>query len=207
MSTDRPDDLDAPTLRPLPPDDRELDVVRDYGEGAPPRPPGRPPWAPELKPGFGIWMAIAWCLLYAVFMQIIAAIAFAIPIFIIAIIIKSQQGGPANMPTDTKGMMSDPVFGTALMVLLLCTHVAGWFFGWVILRWQVGRDWKRKIALSRGPTLTHAALVLIGFPAMLALSAAVEAPIMRYVPSMEDILRQVGIHMDWPGIEALMPLL
>jgi membrane protease YdiL (CAAX protease family) len=116
-----------------------------------------------------------------------------------------MNGKPA--PIDVAGMMNDPVMAMALLVTLIGSHVIGLLFAWVVLRWQVGRHWKRRIALSRRPSLTHAALVLVGFPAMLTLSAAVEQPIMRYVPSMEDLLRQIGVHMDWPGIEALMPLI
>src|SRR5262249_39271121 len=58
------------------------------------------------------------------------------------------------------------------------------------------------------PTKTHAVLVLIGLPAMLTLSAAIEQPIMRLVPSIEDITRGLfGVPIEFPGIEALMPLL
>jgi uncharacterized protein len=204
MSTDRPDDLDdVPTLHPLPADDREA-LERDYGE-PPLLPPRRPAWLPEPKPGFGFWMAVVWCLFYFVVMQFIGAIVVGVPAIIVAMVVNQMNGRP--VPVDVPGMMNDPAMGTALLVILIGSHLIGLLFGWIILRWQVGRHWKRRIALSRRPTLTHAALVLIGFPAMLTLSAAVEQPIARYVPSLEDLLRQLGVPFDWPGIEAMMPLL
>jgi membrane protease YdiL (CAAX protease family) len=64
---------------------------------------------------------------------------------------------------------------------------------------NVGRSWKRKIALTRGPTATHFALVLIGMPAMLALASGVDMVIQRIVPSMQQVLDAVGLH--FPGLE------
>src|SRR5262249_21884081 len=165
------------------------------------------PPAPPPDPGFGFWMAVVWCLLYVVAMQIVAGLLFGIPIIFIAIAIKQVQGQP--VPTDMAGIANDPVMGPAFLTILVFSHVAGLFFGWIILRWRCGRKrWQRRIALSRLPTRTHAVLVLIGLPAMLTLSAAVAQPIMRFVPSIEDISRALfGVRIDLPGIEALMPLL
>jgi len=210
LRPDRADDVvrprhddDVPVLRPLPPDrdaDLRIDFVDDYE-------PPPPPIIPPPDPGFGFWMAVVWCLLYFAVMQILAAIVFGLPIMFVAVAINMANNRPT--PVDVPGMMSDPVLGTALILTLVCSHLAGLLFGWLILRWRCGRQrWKRRIALSRGPTMTHAVLVLIGLPAMLALSSAIEPPIMRYVPSLSDIAQELfGIHIDLPGIEALMPLL
>ena len=63
------------------------------------------------------------------------------------------------------------------------------------------------IALTRVPSLTHMVLILIGFPGMIAVVAAIEVPINQYVPTMQDILNWLGIDIQFPGSEVLGPLI
>jgi membrane protease YdiL (CAAX protease family) len=78
---------------------------------------------------------------------------------------------------------------------------------WILLRYWCGREWKRKIALTRLPTATHFILVLIGFPALIALGAAIEVPISRYVPSIQDVLNSLGINLEFEGADKALPKL
>ena len=185
MSTDRPDDFDdVPTLRPV-------DL-------------------PEPKPGFGFWMAVVWCILFLVATQLLALLLCGLPILFVFMAIETARNGPGGLQTP-KGVMD--WLGTesgAVMVLsiLICSHAAGWLFGWLMLRWRVGgRKWKRRIALTRRPSATHWALILIGLPAALTLSTAIEQPIMKYVPSIQDLLNWVHIDIEWQGIEAIEPVM
>src|SRR5437764_955641 len=181
MSTDRPDDLDdVPTLRPLPPADWQA-LERDYGEPPPPPgPPPLPPWVPPLKPGFGFWMAVVWCVFFFVVTQIVIGVACGVPIVLIAVFTDAaNQNGP---PNPDQLMKSDAAL-VATVLSIMCAHLGGILFAWIILRWQVGRQWKRKIALSRRPSATHALLTLIGLVAMLAVGACISMVIDKYVPS------------------------
>jgi uncharacterized protein len=183
-------------------DDYDDDQRYDYGDPPPRR---RPDWLPEPRPGFGFWMAVVWCLLYFVVMQFIAAIVIGGPAVVVAVVFNQSNGKP--VPLDMAGMLNDPAMSAALLVTLIGSHCVGLLFAWIILRWRVGRQWKRRIAFSRLPSLTHVALILIGLPAMLGLATGLDEFIVRHVPSVEDLLRAIGVPMEWPGIEAMMPLI
>jgi membrane protease YdiL (CAAX protease family) len=100
---------------------------------------------------------------------------------------------------DLNAWMKSPTGSSAMLLVVGCTQFGGLALSWLLLRLWCGKPWKRKIALTRLPTATHAALVLIGFPAMLALSSLVEIPIAKYVPNMKDLLDAIGIHLDLEG--------
>jgi membrane protease YdiL (CAAX protease family) len=197
MSTDRPDDL--PSLRPLPPDD--FDDVPDRGVMPP---DGGPPDyfddEPEPKAGFGFWMSVAWCILFFVVTQIVVGLACGIPIFIIAFVVERPAA-----PNQMNDMMKSDTFLLGTMLTVMCSHIGGVLFGWLIMRWQLGRGWARKVALTRRPTATHALLTLIGLVAMLGLGAAIEVPINKVVPSMEEILDRVGFKFPMQGAETMIP--
>jgi membrane protease YdiL (CAAX protease family) len=197
MSTDRPDDLDAPTLSPVPPDDRE-GRPRDDDRAPPPR-----------RPGFGFWLAVAWCLLYVVVTQVVAGIVFGIPIYGIALIPELQQNGGAILadPNKLNDWMVGPRGRVATLILVAVTQFTGLLLSWILLRQYWGRSWKRRIALTRGPTRTHALLVLIGFPALIALGAAIEAPINKYLPSLQDVLDSLGVKFEMEGANEFLPKL
>jgi CAAX protease family protein len=206
----RPDDADdIPTLRPLLPADSGDDLRIEYADYGEPPPPPRPPLPPP-DPGFGFWMAVVWCVLFLLVTQVLAGVFCGVPIVLLAIAIEAAQNGPGavNNEAGLKAWIDGPAGRLAFMGALLSSHLAGLLFGWLILRWRCGRKrWKRRIALTRGPTRTHAALVLIGLPAVVALSLAIEQPIMKYVPSIQDLLVRAHIDFQWPGIEIVEPLL
>lgn len=188
MSTDRPDDLDD--LPPRRPDRAPRD---DYGEVVPPP-------RPLKKRGFGFWMAVVWSLLYFAVTQIIAGIGFGVLIIGIALIPEIRKHGmDALQPDKLNAWMQGPAGTTATLLVVAGTQVAGLALSWLLFRLIVGRSWKRKIALTRGPTATHFALVVIGLPAMLALAATVDTFITRYIPSLQQILDALGVPL--PGME------
>ena len=200
MSADRPDDFDdVPNLRSIPSAASDDGLRADYRDELPPR-----------KPGFGFWMAVVWCILYVLVMQVLAACVCGLPIYAVALGIEVAQNGMEAVKDETKlkAWMEGPNGRLAMMSTLIASHLVGLLFSWIVLRWRVGgRRWKRRIALTRPPAITHWVLILIGLPAMLALSTAVEQPIMEYVPSIQDLLNRAHINFEWPGIEVIMPLL
>jgi len=203
MSTDRPDDFDdVPIRRSLPPggsgDDRLRDDYRDY-----------PPLRPRRKPGFGIWMAVLWALVYFKVTQIIGAIALGIPIIIVALMIDAQRNGNGalNDPSKLNEWMQGPTGRVATLTLVTATQFLGLLLSWILLRYWCGREWKRKIALTRLPSATHVILVLIGFPALIALGAAIEIPIQRFVPSLQDVLNALHINIEFEGADKALPKL
>ena len=199
MSTDHPDDL--PSLRPLPPDDFDDDPDRGL---VPPghvrQDPDYDDLGPPPRPGFGFWMAAVWCLLFFVVTQVIVGLACGIPLILVALF-ANPNAAPA--PNKMDELMKSEAVQVATMLTVMCSHLGGVLFGWLILRWQLGRGWARKIALARRPTVTHAVLTVIGLVAMLGVGAAIEVPIGRYVPSMQDLLERLGVNFPVQGAEVI----
>jgi hypothetical protein len=134
-------------------------------------------------------MAVLWSLLYFGVTQFVAGIFFGIPILAIAVGIEvARKGNDALKPENINAWQQSESFSVAILVLVAITQVTGLALSWLLFRMNVGREWKRKIALTRGPTLTHFALVVVGMPALLALASAVDLVIQRFVPSMQQIL-------------------
>ncbi|MBO0700118.1 MAG: CPBP family intramembrane metalloprotease, partial [Zavarzinella sp.] len=192
-----PLEVEPPVLRPLPPDGREAiehddrELPRDYRDGQR-RDYWEPP--PPLKPGFGFWMAVVWSLLYFVATQIVLGIVFGIVIFGIAMIPEFQEHGmDALEPGRLNAWLQGPAAHVATLCVVAASQFGGLALSWLLLRLVIGRTWKRKIALTRAPAFTHAVLMLIGMPALLALGAAIEVPIERYVPSLQDLLNDLGL--------------
>ncbi|HKA07342.1 MAG TPA: CPBP family intramembrane glutamic endopeptidase [Gemmataceae bacterium] len=203
MSTDRPDDFDdVPTLRPLPLGGSGDDQLRDdYRDDRPP--------PPRRKPGFGFWRGALWAWVYFVATQVIGAIVLGIPIIGVALIVDAQQNGK-GAPNDPAGLnewMLGPTGRVATLTLVVATQFLGLLLSWILLRYWCGREWKRKIALTRLPTWTHCVLVVIGFPALIALGAAIEGPIQQYVPSLQDVLNSLGLNIEFEGADKSLPKL
>ena len=149
MSTDRPNDLDAPTLRPLPPEDREIDLARDYGESPPDDRVGhRRDWEPPRRsPGFGFWLAVLWSLLYFVATQIVLGVAFLLLFLGIALIPEFREHGmDALEPSRLKDWSDGPAAHVASLCAVGATQFGGLALSWLLLRLVIGRAWKRKIA-------------------------------------------------------------
>jgi CAAX protease family protein len=208
LRPDRADDVvrprhddDVPVLRPLRPADRDDDLQIEFVDS--------PPTVPRRDSGFGFWLAVVWCVLYVVLSQIVVGVVLLILLYAIFLYPEIRDKGldavlnPAWMDAWQKG----PDGRLATLLLVAGTQLAGLLLSLALLRLWCGRPWKRKIALTRRPTLTHAALVLIGFPALIALSATVEEPIKRFVPSIQDILDALGADIKFEGQEILPQLI
>lgn len=156
----------------------DVDVLR--------QPKPKAPLMPTKVPGFGFGMALVWCLVYFFVMQVLVGIVLVgIPLMLIASGIAQGSGPP---PQDNSTLMDSPVMTNATLILLIITHLAGGVLGWFMLRYLCGKQWKRKIALSRAPSGTHIALLLLGFPAMIALAVGVEAAVNNAIPSTQEIV-------------------
>jgi membrane protease YdiL (CAAX protease family) len=190
MSSDRRDDFDdIPDLLPVTPSERELRA--DYRD---------PLFQP--RPGFGFWMAVVWSIFFFAVTQIILGLMCGVPIIGAAVFLEARQ---KNGPLDSDELMKSDTFQLAAMLTVTGAHVGGVLFSWLILRWQLGRSWKRKIALTRRPTGTHIALVLIGVVALLATGTVVDHVVGRFVPSLQDLLQKIGFNFPMQGSDELIP--
>jgi uncharacterized protein len=184
-SADFDDDPVRPTMsEPALPADAAARA--DYGEPA--RYVDPPP-----RPGFGFWMAVLWSVLYVIVSQIVVGVAA----FVVILLLLAVLGG--GLPEDFNGWMQGPTGRVAMLTVVSATQFGGLALSLLLLRLVCGKSWKRKIALTRLPNPTHVALVAIGFPAMIALSVAIEVPLTRYVPSLGEILKDLGVPFDMKG--------
>jgi membrane protease YdiL (CAAX protease family) len=194
MSTDRFDDLDdVPTLMPLPQDPADRALRDDYRD-----------LVPRRKPGFGFWLAVAWSILYFLVTQVAGAI-IAIPIIVAVVVVEAGPNG--QPPADPMAWMKSPKMASILLGVTAASQFIGLGLSWLLLRLWCGKPWPRKIALTRLPTPTHALLVLIGFPAMIALASIVEVPITKYVPTMQELMKAIGVNFQMEGTtEAILAM-
>src|SRR5262245_21187015 len=149
MSTERPDDFDdTPVLRPLPSTSGDDGLRDDYRDSR--------PTVPRRKPRFGFWMAVAWALLYFAITQLVAGVVFGILIFGIALVPEVQQNGWGVLgdPVKLKAWMEGPAGRVATLSVVAATQFSGLLLSWLLLRSWCGKQWKRKIALTRGPSPT-----------------------------------------------------
>jgi membrane protease YdiL (CAAX protease family) len=129
--------------------------------------------------------------------QVVIGLGLGIPIVLLFMLPDLMQNGGAA--ADPNAWQQGPAGRMATLTVVAATQFGGLVLSYILLRLWCGKSWKRKIALTRLPSPTHAALVLIGFPAMIALSAAIEGPISKVVPNLGDILKAVGVPFDMKG--------
>jgi membrane protease YdiL (CAAX protease family) len=194
MSADQADDFDdVPTLQPV----RERGVdpdSREYYRSL----------LAKRKPGFGFWKAVGWAHLYFVVTQLVGAI-IAIPL--VVLVIFADAGPNAQPPADPMAWMKSPNVTVALLGATAASQFFGLGLSWLLLRLLCGKPWPRKIALGRLPSPTHAVLVLVGFPAMIALAALIEVPIKEYVPTTQELLKRFGVDFQLEGTtEAILAM-
>jgi len=163
----------------------------------PPVQPSMAGLAPRPKAGFGGWMAFAWCLLYMVVMQLLAGLFCGGPLIIGAALLDKADLAAG----DPKAMMAGPNAKLAIMLTLICSHLVGLAFGWFILRWRVGKTWKRRIAFNRRPAGLHVALIAVGFPAMMALATFVDPFVNR---AADEFVKRTGVDIKFSGLEQML---
>ncbi|MCE9530078.1 MAG: CPBP family intramembrane metalloprotease [Planctomycetes bacterium] len=143
---------------------------------------------PSRLPGLGFGKALLWCLLFILVTQGVPSILMA---FVIIVSTVSGSIKP-DLATD---WISSPEARPYIQWTLFAGQLISILFSMVILRWVVGREWKRKIAL-RLPCAEHMVLLMIAVPALLMLSITLEPFVVRYVPS----LTKVGL----PSVESFI---
>jgi len=135
-----------------------------------------------IQKGFTFGKAVLWCALFVVVTQFFPLV----PLTICAII--ALRFHPEIKVDDPAALMSSPGAQIFLQGAILFCQAVTIVFSLTILRWAVGREWNRKIAL-RLPNLEHVILVAIAMPALLIVSIALEQVLSHYLPS----IKQFGI--------------
>jgi len=168
--------------------------------------------APITPPRPGFWGALLWCLAFVAVMVVSAGIVITIDL---VVEINSQPDRNAFMEKVLDlGPNNDqlhPAMAHALRWGMFAAELTTILFGLIILRFVVGREWKRKIAFAP-PTLEHAALAVMCVPAFIIVSGLVgyaiqsgfEAllPVPQEEVPLEKILAQ--IFDSWPTWMAVL---
>lgn len=180
---------DLPEVLPaestLPPSAEELPVV--LPAPAPPHP--------------GFWWAIVWCMGFLFVTQIIPGIS--VPIIVAASHLIGTPGSQIREKLRDRawvqGVIDDtmaPMFFIAEIMVVL--------FSLLAIRFVVGRDWKRRLAL-RLPSWTQVILVLLSFPAVVVLGNGAYLLAKKLLPGLKefgfdvDMEQMVTVVRTWPA--------
>jgi membrane protease YdiL (CAAX protease family) len=153
------------------------------------------------RPHPGFWWAIVWCMGFMFVTQFISAI-----IVLVVMALFDLAGTPGEL---IKYKLRDPEWiqkvirqSTAPTVLL--TEVMVITFSLVTIRFVVGRDWKRRLALRR-PSWCQVMLVLLSFPAVLYLGSGAYLLAREWLPGLKEfgikvevMKEMVQIFRQWP---------
>lgn len=154
------------------------------GVDEPPK-PIRPP-----HPGF--WGAFHWCVAFLVVSQVI-------PVFIIAAVAIAlffiREPDAARMgQQDVAARLTSAIMTPSI----IAAQVLGFVFVLCVIRFVLGRDWRRILALRR-PSVPQTILVLLGMPAFVILPGGIAylcrqagMPTFDYQKSLE------GMFTEWP---------
>jgi len=134
------------------------------------------------RPGFGLGQAILWCLLFLLILNG-GSVAFVVLAWIVAGVATGDPAGFARGEWDKLLESSDAIkqgqpytlpagLLTALAWGMMLGQLTALIFVWVLLRWRVGRDWRRRIAFRR-PTALHLTLAIVATPGLMILHGGV----------------------------------
>ena len=179
---------------------RPADEGDDHGAAEPAD--DRDDWPPPRRrsTGFGFWMAVLWTLLYFVVTQIVAGMVFGILHIGIALVPEIRKNGmDALQPDKLNAWMQSPDRGGRHPVRRRRHpgHRAG---PELVTLPQEGRPVVEAADRPDPPAQPDPRRPGPDRdPRCLALGSAIDVPIQRYVPSLQDILKAIGI--DMPGLE------
>lgn len=125
------------------------------------------------------WKAVLWTLLFLFVSQVVPAVLLTFGSLVF-------DGGETAKALADIANPTNPAVSKALFQFLAIDQILSLVFAISILRWKLGRDWKRKIAL-RLPSLDHAVLVCVALPALLLFNIALEGIVSRYIPNLNEI--------------------
>jgi membrane protease YdiL (CAAX protease family) len=157
-------------------DTRAVFLPEDY-EDVPEVLPAPPPPHPNF------WWALLWCLGFVFVTQIVGG-------FIGLIVIVFWEIVQTPNPEIIRANLARPQWlyevaqrSSAALVFVVEVLVIG--FSFLVVRFVVGKNWKRRLAFRR-PSVSHFVLVLLGFPGLLYLADGAYRLAKYYLPSMHD---------------------
>jgi membrane protease YdiL (CAAX protease family) len=205
-----PPDQPPPLPDPPPlPADEVIELVPDPVPEVRPVRRRRRPKPPE--PGF--WLSVAWCCgLLAVLnipLVIVGLLTFAVLAFASGDVKKFMQAetkqmekvvgaGQARPPRETPPMPDGISYSLAAGTA--AGYVGSLIFALLLLRFGVGPEWKRKVALRR-PPVVPLVLSLMVFPGLMLTHAVVHVGLNE---SAEAVMKLFGAEADTGSMEAQM---
>jgi membrane protease YdiL (CAAX protease family) len=155
----------------LPPDD---DLPAVLPAPAPPHP--------------GFWWGILWCMGFLFVTQIIPG--FIVPLFMIGLDLRDTPRELIRAKLKD-GAWIQGILNDSMAPLFFLAEVMVIAFSLVAIRFVVGRDWKRRLALRR-PSWSQLILVLLSFPAVTVLGNGVYWLAKHFLPGLQEL----GFNMD-----------
>src|SRR5262249_47982166 len=148
------------------------------------------------QPGF--WWAVLWSVLYFVVNQGGAVVALVAIMIVEALQTPNPQAYLNSLTTEVPpGQVAvGPGLARILAPAIVFGQVLSILFTLFLLRWIVGPDWKRRLAV-RWPSLFHIVLVLLAFPGFLVLPNAVAELVKSVLPTIEYQQQLTSMFQSW----------
>ncbi len=161
--------------------------------------------APPKPPQPGFWMACVWTLVFFLFIQgvalVFAAAAFAGEIYSRTLSGQTTRAVLNDMlkeiGTDAQAFQESPLFARLMAWAYGAAEVSSVLFGLLIVRFLIGRDWKRQLGLVR-PSPVHVVLVILAAPVMITVGDLVYELARHVLPGLNAAESTMKMAAHWP---------
>lgn len=161
---------------------------------------------PQL-PHPGFWMAVAWCVAFFLVVNV-SVMVFLVPVLVPeALQARDQEAFLESLVSQSPSgdVTLSPTLARALAPAILGAQLTSILFGWLVIRWLVGRDWRRQLAV-RPPSLPHFGLLLLGMPAFLILPDLIAQLARGVLPSSEYQKELDTLFQHWPMLYGVLAI-
>lgn len=188
-------------------------------DGPPPWPPHDPltvepapllvlPVEPEPRPPHpGFWMAVVWCVAFFLVVNV-SVMVFLVPILVPQALQSRDREAflDSLVNQEPSGEVTvSPTLARAMAPAILGAQVTSILFGWLVVRWLVGRDWRRQLAF-RPPSVPHFGLLLLGMPAFLILPDLIAELARGVLPSSDYQQELDQLFRHWPVLYGVLAI-
>jgi membrane protease YdiL (CAAX protease family) len=145
------------------------------------------------RPGFGFWKAFLWCIAFLLLTQFIPAVVIVLAV--------TLAKGPAASDFLEEVLRTAAADSTN-KILVSALPVCGLIFTVTVLRFKIGRNWPRQLAV-RIPHFEHVVLVLLLILPFLVFNITLQAALqfildrlhIRGLPDLEGVMKAMA---GWP---------
>lgn len=146
--------------------------------------------SPPARASLSFLGALGWCVIFLLYTQLPGAVLAAVVVIVLMAVAPGML--PRESMENVQEMMNTPGMSVALATAFGVTQLLVIGFSWLVIRLMIGPDWLRQLSLRR-PAARHLVLALISLPALWLVGNALYAVLLRYLPSIKDLIPGSGM--------------